>query len=181
MAGGGCLPDVGIYCFNAARFLTGEEPSEAAAFTTQPKDDPRFREVEETCGFTLRFPSGLLATCVTGYGVHRSQFLRVEGDKAWAELSPAFAYSGIKLKSNTTEDGHNVLSEPSIEEKDQFALEMDHLARCVKQNLEPHTPGEEGLHDQRILDAIYESARTGRAVRIAPPPGPTRGPDPQES
>ena len=181
LAGGGCLPDVGIYCFNAARFLTNEEPSEAVAFTTQPKDDPRFREVEETCGFTLRFPSGLIATCTTGYGVHRTQFLRVEGDKAWAELSPAFAYTGLKLKTNKTEDGHNVLSEPSIEEKDQFALEMDHMALCVQKNLQPHTPGEEGLHDQRILDALYESARTGKAVKIAPPPAPTRGPDPQES
>ena len=131
LAGGGCLPDVGIYCFNAARFLTGEEPSEVVAFTTQPRDDPRFREVEETCAFTLRFPSGLIATCSTGYGVHRSQFLRVEGDKSWAELDPAFGYSGIKLKTNKVEDGHNVLSEPSIEEKDQFALEMDHMAQCV--------------------------------------------------
>ncbi len=181
LAGGGCLPDVGIYCFNAARFLTGEEPSEAVAFTTQPKDDPRFREVEETCGFTLRFPSGLIATCTTGYGVHRSQFLRVEGDRSWAELSPAFSYTGLRLKTNATEDGQNVLSEPSIEEKDQFALEMDHMAFCVRQNIQPHTPGEEGLHDQRIIDAIYEAARTGKAVRIAPPPGPTRGPDPQES
>ncbi len=181
LAGGGCLPDVGIYCFNAARFLSGEEPSEAVAFTTQPKDDPRFTEVEETCGFALRFPSGLIATCTTGYGVHRSQFLRVEGDKSWAELSPAFAYTGLKLKSNQTEDGHNVLCEPSIEEKDQFALEMDHMALCVKQNLQPHTPGEEGLQDQRITDAIYQAARTGKVVRIAPPPTPTRGPDPQES
>ena len=181
LAGGGCLPDVGIYCFNAARFLTGEEPFEVVAFTTQPKSDPRFAEVEETCGFTLHFPSGLIATSVTGYGAHRSQFLRVEGEKAWAELSPAFAYTGIKLKTNRTEDGHNVLSEPSIEEKDQFALEMDHMALCVQQNLQPHTPGEEGLQDQRIIDAIYDSARSGKAVKIAPPPAPTRGPDPQEA
>ena len=181
LAGGGCLPDVGIYCFNAARFLTGEEPSEVVAFTTQPKDDPRFREVEETCGFTLHFPSGLIATCTAGYGVHRSQFLRVEGDKSWAELDPAFGYTGLKLKTNKVEDGHNVLSEPSIEEKDQFALEMDHMAHCVKGNLQPHTPGEEGLHDQRITDAIYESARSGKAVKIAAPPSPTRGPDPQEA
>ncbi len=181
LAGGGALPDVGIYCFNAARFLTGEEPSEAVAFTTQPKDDPRFTEVEETCGFSLRFPSGLLATCSTGYGAHRSQFLRLEGDKSWAELSPAFAYTGLKLRTNQTEDGHNVLCEPSIEEKDQFALEMDHMALCVQRNLQPHTPGEEGLQDQRITDAIYEAARTGKAVRIAPPSAPTRGPDPEES
>ena len=180
LAGGGCLPDVGVYCLNAARFLSGEEPSEVTAFTVQPKDDPRFREVEESCTFLLRFPSGLLATCSSGYGAHRTQFLRLEGERQWAEMSPAFGYHGLKLRVNRVEEGKNVLVEPSIEEKDQFASEMDHFSQCVQGNLQPHTPGEEGLQDQRVIDAIYESARTGRSVRIAPPTGPTRGPEPKQ-
>ena len=116
LAGGGSLPDVGIYCFNAARFLTNEEPSEAVAFTTQPTDDPRFREVEETCGFTLRFPQRTHrhlhspATVSTAPSSFASR-----GTEAWAELSPAFAYTGLKLKTDRTEDGRDVLSEPSIE------------------------------------------------------------------
>ncbi len=180
LAGGGCLPDVGVYCLNAARFLSGEEPSEVTAFTYQPKEDPRFREVEESCTFMLRFPSGFLATCNSGYGAHKTQFMRLEGDRQWAEMSPSFAYRGLRLRVNRVEDGRTVLVEPSIEEKDQFALEMDHFSLCVQGNLQPHTPGEEGLQDQRVTDAIYESARTGKTVRIAPPSGPTRGPEPQE-
>ena len=181
LAGGGCMPDVGIYCLNAVRFMSGEEPMEVWATTIQPKDDPRFTEVEETCIFGLRFPSGLVASCSTGYGAHRSQMLRLEGEKSWAELSPAFAYSGLKLRTNKTEDGRNVVSEPSIEEKDQFAAEMDHMASCVRANTEPHTPGEEGLQDQRITDAIYESARTGKVVKLKTPTTATRGPEPKES
>ena len=179
LAGGGCLPDVGVYCLNAARFLSGEEPSEVWGTTIQPKGDPRFREVEETCTFGMRFPSGFVATSSSGYGAHRSQFLRLEGDRSWAELSPAFGYTGLRLRTSTTEEGKTVISEPMIESKDQFAAEMDHMALCVRNNVTPHTPGEEGLQDQRITDAIYESARTGRMVKVAPP-GPTRGPDPQE-
>ncbi len=114
LAGGGCLPDVGIYCLNAARFLTGQEPEEVWGTTFQPKDDSRFTEVEATCSFTLRFPSGLIASCNTGYAAHRSQFLRLEGANAWAELSPAFGYSGIKLRLNRLEDGRSTLLEPSI-------------------------------------------------------------------
>ncbi len=180
LAGGGCLPDVGVYCLNASRFLSGEEPSEVTAFTVQPKDDPRFREVEESCTFLLRFPSGFLAACNCGYGAHRTQTMRLEGDRQWAEMSPSFGYTGLKLRTNRVEEGRNVVVEPSIEEKDQFALEMDHFSLCVQRNLQPHTPGEEGLQDQRVTDAIYESARTGKTVRIAPPAGPIRGPDPQE-
>lgn len=180
LAGGGCLPDVGVYCLNAARFLTGEEPSEVFGYTVQPTNDPRFREVEATCSFSLRFPSGLVAACNSGYAGHHSQMLRLEGADAWAELAPAFGYHGIKLRASRLMDGHETQLEPTIPDKDQFALEMDHMAECVLQNKQPHTPGEEGLQDQRLIEAIYDSARTGRAVKVPPPPTATRGPDPTD-
>ena len=179
LAEGGCMPDVGVYCLSAARFLSGQEPVEVMAATFQPKDDPRFAEVEATCSFTLRFASGLIATCNSGYAGHHSQFLRMEGDEAWAELNPAFGYSGIKLRTSRLEGEHEVTMEPSIEAKDQFAAEMDHMAMCVLTGAEVHTPGEEGLADQRLIEAIYESARTGRAVKVVPARG-TRGPEPVE-
>ena len=78
-------------------------------------------------------------------------------------------------------DGRDVVMEPTVEAKDQFALEMDHMAECVMENQQPHTPGEEGLQDQRLMEAIYESARTGRAIKVQPPSRPTRGPEPAES
>ena len=59
MAGGGSLPDVGLYCLNAARYVTGEEPVEVAASVFSPAGDARFREIEDVCRFSLRFPSGL--------------------------------------------------------------------------------------------------------------------------
>jgi predicted dehydrogenase len=167
LSGGGCLPDVGLYCINACRFLSGEEPSEVSATIWRPKDDPRFREIEASCSFTLRFPSGYIATCTSSYDVHKSQFFRMEGDKAWAELSPAYAYHGNKLKVSRLEEGREVESAPQLEEKDQFALEMDHFAQCILQNLQPHTPGEEGLRDHQIIEAIYEAGRTGRTIKIS--------------
>lgn len=178
LAGGGCLPDVGIYCLNAARFLSGQEPEEVWGTTVQPKDDPRFAEVEMTCSFGMRFPSGLTAVCNSGYGAHRSQFLRLEGAESWAELNPAFGYHGLKLRTNRLVDERDTLMEPSIEEVDQFATEMDHFSLCVQQNVQPHTPGEEGLQDQRIVEAIYRSAKTGIPVKVSPPAKPTRGPEP---
>ena len=176
LSGGGCLPDVGIYCLNAARFLSGEEPSEVRGTLHQPEDDPRFREVEESCSFIAKFPSGLIAACSSGYGAHKSQWMRLEGDRGWAELNPAFGYTGLKLRTSTVQDGHDVVSEPSIEAVDQFATEMDHMAFCVRNSQRPHTPGEEGLQDQRIIEAIYESARTGKSVSLAAHQETPRGP-----
>ncbi len=181
LAGGGCLPDVGLYCLNAARFWSGEEPVEVFGQIFQPTDDPRFKEVEAGCNFTLRFPSGLLASCNTSYAAHRSQWARLEGSESWAELSPAFAYKGLKLRSNKLMEGHDVILEPNLEAKDQFAAEMDHMAQCVLGNRQPHTPGEEGLQDGHLMEAIYESARTGRAVKVTPPTTTTRGPEPEDA
>lgn len=180
LAGGGALPDVGIYCLNAARFLSGEEPTEVSGQLFQPREDPRFAEVEATCSFTLRFPSGLLAVCNTGYAGHRSQFLRMEGSDAWAELNPAFGYTGLKLRTSRLVDEHETVMEPNLEAKDQFALEMDHMASCVLDDKQPHTPGEEGLQDHRLMEAIYESARTGKTVKVPAPTSSPRGPEPPE-
>jgi predicted dehydrogenase len=166
LSGGGCLPDVGLYCLNASRFLSGEEPTEVMAQIWQPKDDPRFAEVEASCSFSLRFPSGYVATCTTSYDVHKSQFLRMEGTNAWAEMSPAFAYHGNKLKWSHLDGEQETEVAPQIEEKDQFALEMDHLAECILEGKEPKTPGEEGLRDHRVMEAIYESARSGKSVKL---------------
>jgi len=176
MAGGGALVDVGIYCLNAARFLSGEEPSSVLASMVQPKDDPRFTEVEESISFLLNFPSGLTAVCTSGYGSHSSKYFRLQGSDAWVGMDPAFAYGGLRLMEGTLKADRETTTEIHFDAADQFALEMDHFAYCVKNDVVPHTPGEEGLQDQKIVEAIYSSAASGRLVALAPTSVP-RGPE----
>jgi len=178
MAGGGALPDIGIYCINAARFLSGEEPSEVFGSIWSTPGDARFREVEESCQFVLRFPSGFAATCSTSYSAHKSQMFRVNGFEAWAEMDPGYAYHGNKLRITRVVDGKDQTSEIPADKKNQFTLMIDHFASCIQQNRDVHTPGEEGLQDGRIMEAIYESARSGRVVKLKAPAGKTRGPEP---
>ncbi len=179
LAGGGAMPDVGVYCLNTVRFQSGEEPSEVLAWSHSTPNDPRFREVEETMHFMLRFPSGLQATCHTSYGASRSQALRLMGSEGWVELNPAYAYEGIKLRRAKVVAGQSVMEEPAIGPKNQFALEMDHMATCVRSRTTPHSPGEEGLRDQIITEAIYRSASAGGKPVQLPAPAPSwRGPEP---
>jgi predicted dehydrogenase len=60
----------------------------------------------------------------------------------------------------------NSLAEITIQPKDHFASEMDHMSQCVMNNTEPLTPGEEGLRDLKLITAIYEAARYGRTVKL---------------
>ncbi len=162
LAGGGSLMDIGIYALNAARYLTGEEPTELSAMTYTTPGDPRFKEVEETINFQLRFPSGILANCSSSYGYDSQNRYRVVGTDGWMELEPATSYSGLRMRVHK----NNVLEEVQLPVRDHFALEMDHMSGRVMENREPLTPGEEGLRDLRIMMAIYEAGKTGGTVKL---------------
>ncbi|MXV51400.1 Gfo/Idh/MocA family oxidoreductase [Pedobacter sp. HMF7647] len=167
LSGGGSLPDIGLYCLNTARYLIGEEPVSVLATIYSTPNDPRFKEVEETVMFQMHFPNGTQVNSTTSYGVHESRRYRCYADKGgWFGLDPAFPYKGLKMEVSQARDAIEWKSNPSLEEKDQFALEMDHMSQCVRNNKKPFTPGEEGLQDQRIMDAIYESAHTGKIVKL---------------
>jgi glucose-fructose oxidoreductase len=162
MAGGGSLMDIGIYALQAARYLSGEEPVEVDAMVHSTPGDPRFVEVEENVTFKLRFPSGILANCVSSYGVGVNRF-RVLKPGGAAELEPALSYSGLRMR---------VFRGNGVEERpqrvvDHFAAEMDHFSECVVNGTDPLTPGEEGLRDSRIMTAIYEAAQSGKVIKLA--------------
>ena len=167
LAGGGSLPDIGLYCLNTARFLTGEEPEWVYATTYSTPGDPRFREVEETVLFQLGFPGGTIVNAMTSYGAHEARRYRCLADNgAWFGLDPAFPYRGIQMEISEVVDGKEVRKRPVMPEKNQFAIEMDHFSDCILNDKQPYTPGEEGLQDQILMEALYQSAREQKPVKL---------------
>jgi predicted dehydrogenase len=171
MAGGGALPDIGLYCLNGARAMLGEEPVEVFARARSPAGDPRYAEVEETIAFMLRFPSGALANCAAGYGAHETKDLRLRLERGWIELADAFAYQGQRLRIAHRDGAHEAIDEKKLGLANQFALEIDHFAECILANRRPRTPGEEGVQDHLLMEAIYRSAREGDPVALDAVPG----------
>lgn len=162
LSGGGSLVDIGIYSLQAARYIFGEEPTEVSAQLASTPSDPRFTEVEESALFSLRFPSGGLANCSSSYGTTNVKRYRVIGEKGYAELDPATAYEGNTLR--VAKGG--AAEARAVPATNQFAAEIDHLSECIQLGKEPRTPGEEGLRDVRIMQAIYASAREGKSVKL---------------
>ncbi len=162
LGGGGCLMDIGIYALNASRYISREEPAEVTAMTHATAGDPRFTEVEEHCNFQLRFPGGVLANCVSSYSTAFNRF-RANCTKGWAEVEPGLSYQGVKFRFN---DRTGPTQEPNVGSVDHFATEMDHFADCVMNDKEPRTPGEEGLKDLLVMEAIYEAAKSGKTVKV---------------
>jgi predicted dehydrogenase len=165
-AGGGSLPDVGLYCLNTIRFVLAEEPIEVFARTYSTPKDPRFKQVEESVAWQMRFPSGVMANCLTSYGHFEARRYRLFAEDAWFGMDPAFAYSGLRIQLGRALQSGQVVEERRFTEQNQFSLEFDHFAQCVQENLQPFTPGEEGMQDVTIMAAIYKSAKEGRAVSL---------------
>lgn len=163
MSGGGSLMDIGIYSLNAARYLAGEEPVELVATEWTDKNDPRFRNTEDRIDFQLKFPSGLIANCVSSYSSGHNAF-RVTGTKGWVGMEPATYYEGHQMWTRV--DGKTEQVTLPAPRKNQFAAQLDHLPESVLTGVPLRASGEEGLRDMRLIEAIYRSARERRAVSL---------------
>jgi predicted dehydrogenase len=159
LAGGGPLMDVGIYALNACRYLTGEEPAEVKGYSSVIDQDGRFKEVEENLSWSMKFPSGAVASCNTTYGANLTGFFRVFGSRGVIHVENAFGYDGQHLTAKM--DGESPVDDPSTERDPlNFYRLADHLAECVFDNKEPKCAGEEGLRDMKLMAAIYRTCAT---------------------
>jgi predicted dehydrogenase len=122
--------------------------------------DGRFKDVEESTAWTMRFPSGVLASCTTSYGAQMPGYYKIFGLNGWMEGT--FGYDGVVLRASYSPGNGQpqVRIDETNPERDpyQFVLQADHFTECILENKTPRTPGEEGLRDMQYIDAIYRAA-----------------------
>ena len=148
---GGAMMDMGVYSLQAARYATGEEPVTVSAqsFTSRPQ---LYSEVDETTTFQLTFPSGVIANLQTSHRMGLNT-LDVRYERGWARLEPFQSYRGIKGMSS-----RGALDYPVV---NQQATQMDEDALSIMNDTAVRVPGEEGLKDMIVVDAIYKSVAQG--------------------
>lgn len=160
LSGGGALMDIGVYSVNGARYMVGEEPIWVTAQETKT-DKAKFGEgVDETITFQLGFPGGATASCLSTYNMSHLDRFFLNGSKGFAELQPATGYGPIL--------GRTHKGPLELPHRTHQTLQMDEMAAIILDGKQPEIPldGEEGLKDVRIMEAIYEAARTGRKVAL---------------
>lgn len=155
--GGGAMYDMGVYPLNAVRYATGLEPIAvtAKASTTRPEI---YKEVEETMHFDLEFPGGVTASCETTFG-RSVNVLETKFKKGSYKLEPFQNYSGIK---GVTSDGK--VLDATI--PNQQAKQMDDDATSIINGTPMLVPGEEGLKDIKVVEAIYRSVAEKKKVKV---------------
>ena len=162
--GGGTLYDIGVYCINAARYLFRAEPTEVLALSVN-SGARKLDEIDESTGALLRFEGERVAAFVTSFNAADVASYRIVGSKGQLRVDPAYEYAE-GLAYELTIDGKT--TRKKIGKRDQFAPELLYFSDCILRDREPEPSGEEGLQDVRIVEALYRSAKTGRAVKIPP-------------
>jgi len=152
--GGGALYDMGVYPINAARYATGMEPVAVKGRQWSERKE-MYSEVDEFTEFELIFPEGVTAKGETAFG-KSTNYLDITCEDGWYNLRPFQSYSGVQ---GETSDGKKLPPDPNH----QQARQMDNDAMAIKESREPIVPGEDGLRDIRIVNAIMKSSERGGA------------------
>jgi len=162
--GGGTLYDIGVYCINAARNLFRAEPTQVSAISIN-SGLATLSEIDETTAATLRFGDDRIATFVTSFNAAAVASYRIVGTKGDLQADPAYEYAE-GLEYALTIDGRT--TRKKIGKRDQFAPELTYFSDCIINDRQPEPSGEEGMQDVRIVQALYQSAKTRKPISLRP-------------
>lgn len=154
--GGGAMMDMGVYALQAARYITGEEPTSVSAqsYISRPAI---FSDVDETTSFQLEFPGGALANLNTSFRTPMN-YLHANAERGWFKLDPFSTYSGIK--------GSSIDGPLDFPQENQQAVQLDETCLSIIEGNPLRVTGIEGLNDMKVIEAIYGSIRTGEKIKL---------------
>jgi len=166
LAGGGSLVDMGVHAIDTVRYLLGDpRPAEVYA-----KVGTRFGDynVDDTSVVMITWNTGTVSIIESGWWHPHADApeagTQIFGTLGYASLFP----TGYKLKAG--EDMIETVPEmPERKEHcDQvmYTRQMKHFIECIRTRSEPAASMMHGLAALKIMDAAYESARTGEVVRL---------------
>ncbi|MEW9668114.1 Gfo/Idh/MocA family protein [Ammoniphilus sp. 3BR4] len=183
-SGGGPLIDLGIHMLDLALYLMGNvKPISVVGSTymkfgsTDRKDlrsttianQDGFFNVEDLATAFIRLDNGATLTLDVSWAAN------IEKDRVFVDLMGTNGGASIDR-----EEGVSIFSERYGQLVNEFPLvkyhdleaRVDmhrHFLSCIEHNREPICTPEQGMFINLILDAIYESSRTGRQVEIKVP------------
>lgn len=159
--GGGSLMDVGCYGVNVARFITGAEPVEVQAMAHFGPAS----QVDETLAGLLRFPAGEIALIDCGFRSGFRQSVEIAGSAGKIEIAKPFlpGTNPAQILLTRAEQTETIV----IPGTNHYQLMAEHFADCVQTGQPLRYPPGDGRNNMRVIDALYEAARTRQPIRLA--------------
>lgn len=153
--GGGCLMDLGPHSVDLLRYLIGEV-TEISAFCNRAIHN---YQVEETGGIFIQFQNGAQGFTDLSFSVAQCDIvLEIYGTEGTVTV-----INDEGWKIHTYFDGEKQVIASQYE--DLYQHQFEHFAECVSTGVAPLASGDDGMRANVILDAAYQSARTGKVIR----------------
>src|SRR5271165_4816105 len=156
LATGGPLADVGVHCFDTLRYVLGGKIQSVMA---QAQYDSHW--VVEASGTALfQFASGTLATMSVSARAPYQTLLEVIGDEGILS-----AVNALNVEHPITLElrrGFEVVEKREVVNEHAYTAQVEAFADAIEKGKPFEVPGEEGLQNQLILDAIFRSVKSGK-------------------
>lgn len=173
--GGGALMNQAIHAVDLLQWLAGM-PAEVFAFADALAHERL--EVEDTAVAALRFPHGALGviegatSCYPGVSKRveiagSGGFAILEDDRLvkWEFLNEVPADADVRASAASATIGGGA-SDPRAISVDGHRAHIEDLVRAIREGSVPAIDAPEALNAIRLILGIYESARTGRSVKL---------------
>jgi Predicted dehydrogenases and related proteins len=156
IAGGEPIFDIGVYCLDTTRFLLDDK---VISVKSQLDPTPSAITIESTAQLALKFSRGITAGIFCSYAAPiRRTYIEVLGEKGILSAEN-FSWSGSTLSMKVMLGENDKIIElrketivvPNIYEK-----EITLFSDCILNDTASPIPGEEGLKNQRVLDAAMK-------------------------
>lgn len=153
--GGGGMLDIGCYCISLSRFLFGDEPQRVMGIVEY---DPELK-VDRLASGILEFAKGTSTfTCsmqVSGY-----QRVNVFGTAGRIEIEIPFN-APPRQRCKIWHQDQTELREIRLVKADQYTLQADLFSCSILNDTDVPTPLGDAVANMRVIDAVFESAKTG--------------------
>ena len=164
-SGGGALIDIGVHALDTAWWLMGSPRPVSVSGSAYRKFEHTLPkgthfDVDDSAFGLIRFDTGatLILECSWALNLSGGSITQIAGSKGGVEMNP--------LKILTERDGVQVDMTPHVPDTNAFAGQTDHFLECVQTSKTPLIGAEQGVQLMQMLDGIYQSAASGREVRI---------------
>ncbi len=165
MAGAGALVGTGVHPIDLLKFLLESEITEVRALTDErPPEFP----VDDMSYVILSFASGVTGVVISGMLVPRSDDdCVIYGSKMKITCKGTV---GMPLRGELLIEGDSVNLRMVFPAEDPIPVlyikAVEAFNKSILENTTPPSSGEDGLEMVRVVDAIQESSRKGRAVKV---------------
>lgn len=181
-SGGGPLIDLGVHVIDLTRYLLGNPKpvsvygatfqkllnrkniKASTGYTSAEKTEDDICDVEDLAVAMIRFDNGAVLNVEASFSLNIKKdcgTIELFGSKSGAKLDPE-----LELYSELNDYMVNIglANETALSFDGLFEKEINHFVACVKNGIPCISPAQDGIEIMEILDAIYESAKTGHEV-----------------